>query len=117
MHILLLEDNQGAAAAMQTLLVSEGHVVRVASSLQEACDALVVWTPQLALVDIDLPDGSGWDLAAALKERCENPLPPCVAITARYTRSDAERSMQAGFHAHLVKPIQLAELRAVLDAL
>lgn len=116
MRILVVDDDTGASRALQVLLEAEGHQVRIAGSLTQACEALIDWLPHLLLIDIDLPDGSGWDLAGRLRLYCEDPLPPCVAVTARHTRLDFARSREAGFQAHLVKPILLEELRSAIEA-
>ncbi len=116
-HILLVEDNADAADMMQLVLEMQGHEVRVAPSGREALELLRREETDIVLCDIGLPDMSGYDLAETVRADpllCDIPL---VAITGYGRSTDRHRTREAGFCAHLTKPVELATLVDVLARL
>ena len=125
MDLLLLEDDADLGRAVAEHLTAAGHQVRWCRSLAEAraatattsegadrTSALVM--PALALLDLQLPDGDG--LALLRQWRAAGSAWPVIVLTARDQVSDRIRGLQAGADDYLVKPFDLDELLARIDA-
>lgn len=117
--ILVVDDEKDSRELLQTLLTSCGMVVRAASSVAEAMAAMRERPPELLLSDIGMPNEDGY----ALIERVRG-LPalaggdvPAVALTAYARSEDRTRALLAGFTNHVPKPVEPAELLAVLASL
>jgi PAS domain S-box-containing protein len=113
-RVLLVEDNADAAESLAMLLKMLGHRVCAVGDAPAALDAAKADPPDIALVDIGLPGMNGYELARRLRALETSPNPLLVAVTGYGLAEDKERAAAAGFHAHLVKPIELDELRRVL---
>jgi signal transduction histidine kinase len=114
-RILMIDDNVDAALSMHELLKLLGHEVQVAHTGAAALDRAQAFLPEIALVDIGLPDIDGYEVARHLRElRPEGLL--LVAVTGYGLPADRERSALAGFRHHLVKPIDLGALGALRAA-
>jgi CheY-like chemotaxis protein len=114
-RILVVDDNVDAASSLAELLRLLGHSVRVAHSGAAALDAARVSEPEIALVDIGLPDMDGYEVARRLRERDHGAPLVLVAVTGYGLPADHARSADAGFDRHLVKPVDLAALGALLS--
>ena len=113
--ILIVEDNADAAATLRSLLELGGHRVRVARDGQEGLDALSERLPDLALIDLGLPRIDGYEVARRARVMVNGQRAPLlVAVTGYGLPEDRRRSAEAGFDEHLVKPVDLASLRALL---
>jgi PAS domain S-box-containing protein len=113
-RVLVVDDNQDSADSMAMLLELEGHDVRAVYSALDALQQVSVFAPEIVLLDIGLPGMNGYDIAQRIATM---PSPPrLVAVSGYAQREDKERSAAAGFSAHLVKPVDVAELRKVLLA-
>jgi CheY-like chemotaxis protein len=111
-RVLLVEDDPDSAETLALILSAEGHEVGLATSVQEALQkAGHGW--DVVVSDLALPDGSGLDVARALKER--SPAIRLVAMSGYGAPEDVRASWNAGFHFHLVKPVDLAKLRRLLS--
>jgi PAS domain S-box-containing protein len=115
-RILLVEDNRDAAESLAMLLELHGHRVRTVGDAHAALEAASAEQPDVALVDIGLPGMDGYELARRLRAREDQPVPVLVALTGYGLERDKERAAAAGFDAHLVKPVDLDELRRLLGA-
>lgn len=111
---LLMDDNQDAADSLALLLGSSGHVARVAYSAREALALARQFSPQIAFLDIGMPEMSGHDLARALRADPAFAGLRLVALTGWGEESDRARSKEAGFDLHVTKPIDTATLEHVL---
>jgi PAS domain S-box-containing protein len=110
--ILLVEDNKDVLRYLKLVLEMKGHRVRTASDLASARDALDAKF-DLLISDIELPDGSGLDLMRELRGRV-----PGIAISGFGAPDDIHLSLDAGFAAHLTKPIETKRLdEAIREAL
>jgi PAS domain S-box-containing protein len=108
-RILLVDDNEDARALLAEMLGALGHDVRTAGDGQSALRVLEDFEPQLAVLDIGLPDMTGYELAASIRERMPQP-PRLVALTGYGQAADRAKSLEAGFDVHLVKPVEVARL-------
>jgi CheY-like chemotaxis protein/anti-sigma regulatory factor (Ser/Thr protein kinase) len=110
-RVLVVDDNVDSAAMLAEALESMGHEVRVAHDGREAIDAAVILHPDVAVLDIGLPENSGYDLAAYLRELPGGEAIRFVAVTGYGRGRDRVTSLAAGFVEHLVKPVNLDRLR------
>jgi PAS domain S-box-containing protein len=112
-RILLVDDNDDWARAVADLLAMLGHEVRVANSGPEALRMVEQFTPNVCLLDIGLPVMDGYELARRLRALPSLAGVPLVAVTGYGEPSAVQRSADAGFKAHLVKPVPLDVLDKV----
>lgn len=114
-RILIVDDNVDAGEAMSIIFESWGHEVRTSASGAGALAVLEHFTPDVAFVDIGLPDIDGYELAERLREKNELRSLRLIALTGYGTAADRQRARVAGFDHHVVKPAEphrLAELLA-----
>jgi signal transduction histidine kinase/ActR/RegA family two-component response regulator len=118
LRILVVDDNEDAADTLAMLLETSGHEVLVEHGSQAALERALSGgpegAPQVCLLDIGLPDMDGAELARRLRARPETANALLVAVTGYGQESDRARTRDAGFDHHLVKPIDLDKLHAVL---
>ncbi len=116
LHILVIDDNKSAADTLSLLLQLSGHVTRVAYAGPEALDAAAAFRPDVALLDIGLPSMDGFEVARRLRHRPETQDVVLVAITGYGQEEIVQRAREAGFDHHLLKPLDLDKLLALLRA-
>lgn len=116
-RILVVDDNVDSARSMMTLLSLKGHQVHCVFDGESAVAEIASFMPHLVLLDIGLPGMSGYDVARAIKTNPENENVVLCAVTGYGQNEDRRRSRDAGFEHHLVKPVDIAELDAVIDTL
>jgi CheY-like chemotaxis protein/nitrogen-specific signal transduction histidine kinase len=118
LRVLLVDDHDAIAKACERLLASHGHVVIRTAGLHSAVDALEQDAFDLLICDLNLPDGSGLDLPARLRDltarQSRAEAPPAIAISGHVFQDDVARSLAAGFAAHLAKPFDEQELLAAI---
>ncbi len=110
MRILLLEDDPGLGRGVAEYLCLAGHRVSWATSIAQAEEQLHSFLPELLLLDLSLPDGSGLDLLGALRRQGD--ARPAIILTARDQVRDRIAGLNTGADDYLVKPFDLAELGA-----
>jgi DNA-binding response OmpR family regulator len=115
MLILIVDDEPHSASALALLLQAHGHVSHVAHAGQEACDCADDLRPGVILLDLSLPELSGYDVCRYIRSRAWTPRPFIVALTGWGEPSDRLRTQEAGFDLHLVKPIDPEALLRVLN--
>jgi signal transduction histidine kinase len=113
LRVLLVDDNEDAAATTALLLAQLGHEVRTAYTAGQALAAARAFHPEAAILDIGLPDMDGYGLAAILR-RTGAPGLHLVALTGYGQKTDVERAHAAGFDLHLTKPAGLEDLQRAL---
>ena len=111
-----MDDNEDAADLLGESLREFGHVTRVAYDGPSAVQIALEFQPEIALLDIGLPVMDGYELARRLREGHGGRL-QLVAITGYGQPSDRERAFEAGFDAHLAKPVEFDKLAATLRGL
>ena len=112
LKILLVDDHHDTCAALEKLLARRGHLVAVSHDVRSAMEAAVRNKFDLLISDIALPDGTGMDLMMQLRAIANV---PGIAISGFGNNGDIERSLQAGFSEHLIKPIKLDNLEAAIE--
>jgi CheY-like chemotaxis protein len=113
-RILLVDDNVDFASSMSLLLQRLGHEVRVAHTAAEALKVARELRPEIGFLDLGLPDASGYELAGALRALLEPESTLLVAVSGWGQPRDRERSQQAGFALHLVKPVEIKSIEAAI---
>jgi two-component system, OmpR family, response regulator len=113
--ILLLEDDRETASAVEKGLSLEGHRVSVAARARAALDLVAVERFDVAVLDISVPDGSGFDVLTALRARQH--ATQVLMLTARGSVEERVEGLDRGADDYLVKPFSFAELAARLRAL
>ena len=114
LRVLVVDDLPDAAESMAALLQLQGHEVSVAHDGIGAVEAALRERPDLVLLDIGLPGQNGYQACRAMRERgLTGAL--VVAVSGYGHPEDRRLSRVAGFDAHLVKPVDLAQLQALVD--
>jgi len=120
MRVLIVEDEEGLVSALRVGLQREGYAVDTALTAADAADRLAVNEYDVALVDVNLPDGDGLELARRLRVgelACQSGTDlRIVMLTALGTLPDRVRGLDAGADDYIVKPFAFAELTARLRA-
>jgi PAS domain S-box-containing protein len=114
-RVLVVDDNTDAADLLAEALRAEGHEVRVAANALEALSIAPGFAPRVALLDIGLPVMDGYELAHRLKSDPTLAHLQLVAISGYGQEADRRRSVEAGFKEHLVKPVELGEVLALVN--
>ncbi|ACD16640.1 PAS domain-containing hybrid sensor histidine kinase/response regulator [Paraburkholderia phytofirmans] len=114
LRILLVDDNRDSADSLAMLLELKGHEVRIAYEGEQAVQVAPRFVPHLAVIDIAMPKMDGYETIAALRAMPELAHTLYAAMTGFGQASDRERTREAGFHAHLVKPVALELFDALL---
>jgi PAS domain S-box-containing protein len=114
LRILIVDDNRDAADSLNLLLVSMGQKVCVAYDGQCAISAAKTFKPDVVLLDIGMPQMSGYEVARVLRSDASAAKAVLVAVTGWGQDADRERAKKAGFTYHFVKPIGEETLRSVL---
>jgi CheY-like chemotaxis protein len=117
LKVLVADDNRDAMSMLVALLQDEGHEAR---GVHRATDVLGVerdFRPDVVILDLQMPEISGYDLARWLRSRHPLPwrCPLLIAVSGAFTRpSDAQFSRAAGFHYYLAKPYHVGELLSLI---
>ena len=112
LKILLVDDHQDTCAALEKLLVRRGYLVAATHNMRSAMEAAVRNKFDLLISDVALPDGTGMELMMQLRAISNI---PGIAISGFGNNGDIERSLQAGFSEHLIKPVRLDTLQAAIE--
>jgi signal transduction histidine kinase len=115
-RVIVVDDNHDAAAMLKSALELMGFVVKVAHDGPSALELAASFRPEVGLVDIGLPVMDGYELAERFRESADGPNGMrLVAVTGYGQDADRQRSAEAGFARHLVKPIDLGELQKAIE--
>jgi CheY-like chemotaxis protein len=112
--LLVVDDNRDAATTLALLLRLKGHTVRVAHDGASALESAAAFRPDVVFLDIGMPAMDGYEVARRLRQVPELRHTRLVALTGWGQEEDRQRSLQAGFDHHLVKPPQVSDIDAVL---
>jgi CheY-like chemotaxis protein len=115
-RILVVDDNRDAADSLGMLLKFLGADVQVAHGGREALEAFEAYRPSVVLLDLGMPEMDGYQVARAIRGRADGERVPIIALTGWGQEEDRRRSHEAGFDHHLIKPADIAALRALLGS-
>jgi CheY-like chemotaxis protein len=115
LRVLVVEDDAGTARTWARLLGSLGHEAEVAADGPAAVRAAEARPPDVVLLDIGLPGMSGYEVARRLRQLPTSSRPLLVAVTGFGEHADRLHSYEVGIDLHLVKPVEVEELRTFLD--
>jgi two-component system, sensor histidine kinase len=115
-RILLVEDNADTRSSMLAALELQGHRVYEAADGRAGIRSLETLTPDVAVIDIGLPDVPGYEVASALRERPGREQMVLIAVTGLDRPETARRAREAGFDHCVTKPISPAGLLRLIDA-
>ncbi len=118
-RVLVVDDEHDAVEIVSELLGSVGAVVEGASSAEEVLAKLPEFKPEVLVSDIGMPGMDGYDLIRSVRalDRAKGGQTPALALTAYTRREDVERSLSAGFQAHLGKPVDAEKLLSTIASL
>jgi two-component system alkaline phosphatase synthesis response regulator PhoP len=114
-HILLIEDNPGFAEGLRQNLEFDGYRVTVAADVASSSRALTADPPELIILDLMLPDGNGYDVLRAIRER--DSVTPVLLLTALSEEAHKVRGFRLGADDYVTKPFGLLELLARIETL
>jgi two-component system, sensor histidine kinase len=117
LRAIVIDDNDDARELMSTLLRNRGHHVLTAGDGVRAVELIREHRPDVALVDLGLPRLDGFGVVETLRRECPDLPTRMVALTGYGADADRERTRDAGFHEHLVKPVTAAAVLACLGPL
>ncbi len=113
-RVLVVDDNRDAADSVALLLSFAGHLVEVAYDGEEALVRTRDFQPHVMLLDIGMPGMNGYDVCRGVRQQKDGHRVRIVALTGWGNEDDRKRSLDAGFDAHLVKPVDEATLMAII---
>ena len=116
-RILVVDDNRDGAEMLEEVFRALGHTTRLAYDGEGALELALEFRPQIAFLDIGLPVMDGYQLAQRLRAAPGLREVRLVAVTGFGQEADRGRARDAGFDEHLVKPVEIEELRLLMDRL
>jgi CheY-like chemotaxis protein len=114
-RVLIIEDNQDAQDALRCLLEIWGHEVLVAADGASGIRSVMAHRPDIALVDLGLPNVDGYEVARQIRATLAAASPLLIALTGYGAPEQRSQALAAGFDLHLVKPVDPDRLAALLD--
>ncbi len=111
-HVLIVDDDVNAATTLTELVANEGFTTSMANSLQEARRQMAIRRPDVVLLDLVLPDGSGMDLIQDVESRSATEI---ILITGHASIESSIEALRLGAADYLIKPINLAQLHGILS--
>ncbi|MDQ3801666.1 MAG: response regulator, partial [Acidobacteriota bacterium] len=116
LRILIVDDEAVARDLLVTVLTQQGAEVTAAATVAEAVEGFQAQAPDLVVSDIEMPDEDGFSLIKKLRafNRTQKRKIPAIALTAHAHPSERLKILSAGYQTHLAKPVETAELLAVI---
>jgi CheY-like chemotaxis protein len=114
LRVLVVDDNLDTARTLAMLLEASGHDVRMVHDGPTALEAALNYGPNVVLLDIGLPGLDGYEVAKRLRQRPVFQNVVLVAMTGYGQEADRQRSQEAGFDHHLVKPVDFGKVGQIL---
>jgi len=115
-RILVVEDNPLSLQLVRDLLEYHGHHIDSATTTREASDRLQAATPDLVLLDIQIPGGGGETFLREIRGNAALSHLPVVAVTALAMDGDQERLLKAGFDGYISKPIDTRTFGTIVES-
>jgi two-component system, cell cycle response regulator DivK len=113
-QILVVEDNDKNMKLFRAVLLAKGYRTLEATSGGEAVALAAEHSPDLVLMDIQLPDIDGVEALDRLRADCRTASVPVLAVTAQAMEGDRERFLAAGFDGYISKPVNIGEFVATV---
>ena len=114
-RVLVVEDNIDGARLMAALIRTMGHEVDYAINGYAALQLFEGFGPDIVILDLALPDMTGWALARALRQKPRGETLRIYATTGRYGEEARQRSLASGCDDHLLKPLDPAHIEKLLS--
>jgi CheY-like chemotaxis protein len=114
LRILVVDDNSDSAESMALMLKFAGHTVAVAHDGFEALETAKTFQPHAVLLDLGMPKLNGYETAQQIRQQPWGDNVVLIALTGWGQEEDRRRSREAGFNAHLVKPVDHHSLEKIL---
>lgn len=115
MKLLVVDDNRDSADSLALMLQMSGHETLTAYDGEEAVASAQSFRPEAVLLDIGMPKMNGYDAARAIRGQPWGQDVLLFALTGWGQEEDRRRSREAGFDAHLVKPVEITQLMQLLE--
>ena len=117
LRVLVVDDNQDSARSMALLLRKVGHEVELAFDGRDGLRQAEAQRPDIVLLDIGLPGLSGFEVAQRIRQRSDLAGMGLVAVSGYGLDGDRQQAREAGFDAHLLKPVAFDDLLQLLASL
>jgi CheY-like chemotaxis protein len=114
-RVLIVDDYPDAAEAASMLITLYGHECRTATTGQDALAQAATFDPEIVILDIGLPDISGYEVARTLRARPGGRSLYLAAVTGWGQPEDRARALAAGFDQHVLKPTDAAKIKGILQ--
>jgi CheY-like chemotaxis protein len=115
-RVLVVDDNVDAATTLSLMLQEKGHTVQTVHDAPAALNAVKSFSPDLVLLDIELPEMSGYEVAKRIRSMNGGQAMMLIAITGRGQQEDKKKALEAGFDEHLTKPVDTSVLATLISA-
>ncbi len=115
-QILVVEDNEKNMKLFRDVLQATGYATLEASTGADAVELAVSHSPDLVLMDVQLPGMDGLEALALLRADGRTAAIPVVALTAQAMQGDRERFLEAGFDGYISKPVDVADFLRTIEA-
>jgi DNA-binding response OmpR family regulator len=115
-RVLIVDDNRDAADSMALLVETAGHSARTAYDGHQALDMASAFAPDVLLLDLGVPGLNGFEIARRIRRQPWGKTVALIAVTGWGQEQDRLRTAEAGFDAHLIKPVGHADLLSALRA-
>jgi CheY-like chemotaxis protein len=116
-RILLVDDNRDAVESLALLLTLSGYETQQAHDGREAIEQAASYRPDVILLDLGLPEMSGYDVCRTIRSEPWGKAMVVIALTGWGQEEDCRRTIEAGFAGHLVKPVSYPDLISLLARL
>jgi CheY-like chemotaxis protein len=115
-RVLIVDDNEDSAESMAVLLRLRGHEVRLSYDGQSALEEAHAFKPDVMFLDLNLPRMDGYEVARRLRQEPAMRDMMLVAMTGYGQEEDRQRTREAGFHLHMVKPVDFDKIEELLSS-
>jgi len=116
-RVLVVDDDPDTASTFAALLEDLGHPAECVTNATDVLDAARRTRPWLVFLDIGMPGANGWELAPLIRREFGHEDVRIVAVSGWGDPEDHKRSREAGFDAHVQKPVDMELLRSILAQL
>ena len=112
--VVIVDDHPEVADSLALLVEGMGYGAITLTDARDVADVVDFHRPHIVLMDIDMPEMNGWDVAAHLRQCCEGRHLALVAVTGLDSAEARHKSAGAGFDAHVVKPLRAQTLEDLI---